>query len=517
MHTINVPYQRCLDLAVLLLAIFVPGSGVGKISRAIANPPSAQAASEQAQSSRHEPAIKLPQTQTNTSVLTETAKDAVLLIITPTAFAQTLQPYVQFKMKQLPTKLVTLESILSQQDSGDDAQKVKQFLFENWKHGKLRYALLVGDADVFPVRYMTLDRNTQAAWNIAFYPSDLYYGDLADRQQNFENWNGAQHDFHGDYFAEVCGEHNKEVDINFDQIDYLPEIAVGRWPVSTAQEAQRLARKTIDYHESLANQSENSTAAMLAISGWVDSRPTMDFIADAISNSFQVKKLYYADKDQKDSSIALPTSESFLQTAENGARLIFHAGHGSDHTWEKCFAQRDIPKLNNANHLPIMVSAGCSTARLATLPPYEPYLDKFGKHHVGTDHGEVFNMPPPAPACYQTGSYNSTGLGEQLLRKQAQGAVAYIGCNTGSQPCGLTLLKGFATSIKEQPTRNLGDHWVSAVHYYYHKENLSTLKPTRSWYPPSIYFQGMKFMLYGDPSLPMPLRSVNGNKQLSGN
>lgn len=25
--------------------------------------------------------------------------------------------------------------------------------------------------------------------------------------------------------------------------------------------------------------------------------------------------------------------------------------------------------------------------------------------------------------------------------------------------------------------------------------------PTAGWYPPSIFFQGMKFMLFGDPSL----------------
>jgi len=30
------------------------------------------------------------------------------------------------------------------------------------------------------------------------------------------------------------------------------------------------------------------------------------------------------------------------------------------------------------------------------------------------------------------------------------------------------------------------------------------LAPTSSWYPPSIFFQGMKFMLFGDPTLPLP-------------
>jgi hypothetical protein len=50
----------------------------------------------------------------------------------------------------------------------------------------------------------------------------------------------------------------------------------------------------------------------------------------------------------------------------------------------------------------------------------------------------------------------------------------------------------------------LGDCWVGAVRYYYDKEKLATLKPNADWYPPSIFFQGMKYMLFGDPSLQLP-------------
>jgi hypothetical protein len=42
------------------------------------------------------------------------------------------------------------------------------------------------------------------------------------------------------------------------------------------------------------------------------------------------------------------------------------------------------------------------------------------------------------------------------------------------------------------------------LQYYHEKEKLAALKPTTDWYPPSIFFQGMKYMLFGDPSLPLP-------------
>jgi hypothetical protein len=131
-------------------------------------------------------------------------------------------------------------------------------------------------------------------------------------------------------------------------------------------------------------------------------------------------------------------------------------------------------------------------------------VDVDGREHAGTNFGEVHEQPPPPPRPYQSGAYNMTGLGERLLRGGPEGAVAYIGCNTGSQPCALTLLEGFVKAIGQSPQPILGDCWTSAVTHYYETERLSELVPNDDWYPPSIFFQGMKFMLFGDPTLRLP-------------
>ena len=91
----------------------------------------------------------------------------------------------------------------------DDAERLKRFLFDAWQNERIGYVLLVGDADVLAVRYMTLDRITPAAFDYAFYPSDLYYSDLATRDGGFETWNARQDSFHAGYFGEVRGEKNK--------------------------------------------------------------------------------------------------------------------------------------------------------------------------------------------------------------------------------------------------------------------------------------------------------------------
>ena len=43
------------------------------------------------------------------------------------------------------------------------------------------------------------------------------------------------------------------------------------------------------------------------------------------------------------------------------------------------------------------------------------------------------------------------------------GAVAYIGCNTGGQPCGVTLLEGFVQALHDLPQPTLGECWTRAI------------------------------------------------------
>ena len=61
----------------------------------------------------------------------------------------------------------------------------------------------------------------------------------------------------------------------------------------------------------------------------------------------------------------------------------------------------------------------------------------------------------------------------------------------------------FFRSPRRDPDARLGDCWSAAIRYYYDKEGLDKIEPTKDWYPASIFFQGMKFMVFGDPTLPM--------------
>jgi len=435
----------------------------------------------------------------------EESEDATFIVVTPRRLRGSLSSYLTHKRRQLSTEFVALELVLKEADGADDPERLKRYLYDAWRNRGTRYVLLVGDADVLPVRYMVLDRVTPAAFDYAFYPSDLYYADVAKPDGSFDDWNARRDGFHAGYFGEVRGEKNKDDPINYDAVDYHPELAVGRWPVSTPKEARTVAAKTIRYERAIEKDRGVGLrrAALIAVGGWVDARGRMDRMAGKLPAGWTVEKRYYSDDKHKPGTPP-PNEEQLVTLINDGVGLLLHTGHGTDNRWEHCLSVKTLGRLDNADRLPIMLSAGCSTACLATLPPYEAYVDVEGAEHEGTNNGEVFTAPPPPPTPWPRGAHNKTGLGEQLLRCDLNGAVAYFGCNTGSQPCGITLLDGFVEALRTQKQPRLGDCWIGAVTYYYDREKLATLKPTESWYPASIFFQGMKFMLFGDPTLLMP-------------
>ncbi len=427
-----------------------------------------------------------------------------LLIVTPKALASGLKAFIPHKEARRPTEVVVLEQALPGWPGLDDAERLKRVIYLAWRDRGIGYVLLVGDADMVPVRYMVLDRATEPAFDYAFYPSDLYYADVAKPDGSFEDWNASKDGFHATYFGEVRGEKNKTDPINFDAIDYRPEIAVGRWPVGTPEEVQAVAAFAAAYEIAAEKGQLDRTAAFVHTAGWVDERARVDSWASRLPAGWTSEKRFYKDGNAAFDTKP-PTEEELVGLINGGIGLVLHAGHGNDDSWDGCLNEDSIQKLRPEGRV-IMMSAGCSTARFATLPPYEAYSDLSGVSHAGTNSGEIFKEPPPAPNCYAKDSYNRTGLGERLVRRGR--AVAYIGCNTGSQPCALTLAEGFvdgiAAAAKDNRTARIGDCWNHAVTYYWEHEKLAEIEPTESWYPASIFFQGMKFMLFGDPTLPVP-------------
>ncbi len=417
------------------------------------------------------------------------------VVVAPAGYREALAPLLAARAKVMPVEFACLEDLV-QVESGpadrrvDPPEAIKRALFARWKSSSIGYVLLVGDADTFPVRFMVLDRFTLAAANYAFYASDLYYADLANSAFEFEDWNGEREGFHARYFGEVRGESNKQDAINFDRISYVPEIAVGRWPVHSAQEAAALVKKTLAYTPAAAPH-----ALIVHADGWIDARErARAFASNLSSHGFVVETQIYGEE------ASAPTPERTLASLRGGTQLALHLGHGSAQGWHLCLGPAEQAALMQTAPA-VYCSIGCSTAHFVNEPPYQPYLDEAGVPHRGTNDGELFTAPPPPPHWLQPGAFDSTGFGAELVRAPGGGALVYIGCDTGAQPCALTLLDGFQGALRTPDANCVGDAWRIALGQYFQREKLATLEPNDDWYPPSIFFQGMKFVYFGDPTL----------------
>jgi hypothetical protein len=284
-----------------------------------------------------------------------------LAVIAPAEFRSALEPLLAARAKELPVEFVALEELLREELTQglsprspsaaasqpapvlDPPEAIKRALHRRWRAGTLGYALLVGDADTFPVRFLVLDRVTEPAFHFAFYPSDLYYADLARDDGSFDDWNGVRDGFHGRYFGEVRGEHHKQDPINFDGISYTPEIAVGRWPVHTAQETAALVEKTLAHRPSAAPR-----ARIVHADGWIDARGSARAMAEGLSaRGFRVETQIYGEEPESPQGRApeeagipfrggAPGPARTLDALRKGPELALHLGHGSEQGWHAC-------------------------------------------------------------------------------------------------------------------------------------------------------------------------------------
>lgn len=439
-----------------------------------------------------------------------------LLVVAPKEWIDSLSEFVDGKRALATIARCECVSIESLQDGheGDEAERLKRGLFARWKDGgdaRFDSVLLVGDMHVLPTRYMMLDRATKAACDVAFYPSDLYFADLADESGAFEDWNARTDGIHARYIGEVHGEAGKTGPIDADGCGLVPEIAVGRWPVASAEEAKAVAAKTVRHERAVAaarrdraTPSEawlacpSSPALVVACGEWIDNQARITAVADRLRPALGVACLSYFDTDRA----RQPDPGRVSDAMRTGPSLVLHTGHGEPEGWQHALRAADLAKSSDPARscLPVILSIGCSTAVVAPQPPYEAYRDADGGDHVGTNAGEVFADPPPPPACVQPRKFAHASIGARAVAMSDGGAVAYIGCVTGSQPCAHTLLDRFAQRLAEQPDAPIGQAWCHAVTRYVTDERLRELRPTADWYPPSIYFQPMKFVLLGDPT-----------------
>ncbi|MCF2139669.1 MAG: C25 family cysteine peptidase [Candidatus Lokiarchaeota archaeon] len=252
----------------------------------------------------------------------------------------------------------------------DTPEKLRNALISLAQQYSIKWLLLMGDTELIPIRYIynpdgIIVNDHEAVGNAYLKPTDFYYADLTG------DWN-----IDGDQYWGEDGIHN---DYNgLPEVDYFPELYVGRFPVDNVTELQDLVTKTMIYEQSL-----NPGVWMqryLAISGISD--PVSQFSGDSDGEDEAILNQYILDnfvQDQMDwrhleehTSAYTPPNDSrieplskaaVLDAVNQGQSIIAYAGHGSPTSFFSASAltTSDIPYLTNFNKTSFLYADACST------------------------------------------------------------------------------------------------------------------------------------------------------------
>ena len=140
--------------------------------------------------------------------------------------------------------------------------------------------------------------------------------------------------------------------VDFDG-DGLPDMAVGRLPVRTGEEATTVISKIINYEQGAGNSPRNALLVADRNDGF-DFEGASDELEALLPAAMGVEKIYrgsFASDAEAKSKL--------ISSLEQGASLVNYAGHGSVEILRGLLSSADAELLTNGVRLPFFISMTC--------------------------------------------------------------------------------------------------------------------------------------------------------------
>jgi hypothetical protein len=171
-----------------------------------------------------------------------TFDDYDYLIITSETLVETVENSEFFNWKtalgyNIKSVLVTDNEITSQPGI-DLAEKIRNFLRENYLSWGVEFVLLVGDYTTVPMRYCS----PNPYWLEGTVPTDTYYADLS--YPDSESWNSNDDNYYG-----VYGQDNP---------DFVADVYVGRIPTSDISKLEYTLEKITTFEKDTGDWKDNT-------------------------------------------------------------------------------------------------------------------------------------------------------------------------------------------------------------------------------------------------------------------
>ncbi|HEY66083.1 MAG TPA: hypothetical protein G4O02_16085, partial [Caldilineae bacterium] len=348
-----------------------------------------------------------------------------------------IQPLAAHRAGQgLRVKVVDVQDIYDEFNGGlPSAEAIRDFLayaYFNWQPPAPAYVLLVGDGTFDMRDYMGTGEPTYIPPYLEFV--DPWLGETASDNR----------------FVTIVGDDN------------LPDMAIGRLPVNSPEEATIMVNKIIDYEtnppsgdwdKQVLFVSDNPDAAG-------DFYALSDDAAAHIPEGYTINKVYYGQ-----THTTIDDARTAIVDGINAGQLfVNYIGHSAIQFWahEKLFRlDTEVPLLNNGGKLPVMLPMTC----------YDGYF-----HYPG---------------------YPS--LEESLVRWNGGGAVAaWAASGLGIAHGHDYLNRGFFDAVFQDGITRLG---------------LATIAGKLNLYTHSTAYRDLidTFNLLGDPALVLPVSPPTGS------
>ena len=352
------------------------------------------------------------------STLRSTRNQADYLLVGPREFLPAAEPLLALRESQsLRTRAVAIEDVRDTFGHGEPSPyALKAFLshaYHSWTRPSPRYVLLLGDATYDPKDYLRTGVRNRVP---PFIMRTSYLWTASDPA-----------------YAALNGD------------DLLPDLALGRLPAQTLEEARILVDKVVAFEA--AGRDFSGPAVLVADNPDAagDFEANANEIAATILAGRDVRKVFLSEKGAS-------TRTEITHALDRGASLLSYVGHGSIAVWasENVWNNLDVNNLAPQPQQPILLTMNC--------------LNGF------------FHFPP----------LNS--LAEQFLKAEGKGALAAF------SPSGLSL---------DQPAHLLHEALLAEIASGRHERLGDAVVAAQRTYADSGAFPELLsiYHLFGDPAL----------------
>jgi hypothetical protein len=252
-----------------------------------------------------------------------TTKPVKLVIITDTAFRKQLLPFYKWKtQKGYDLKILYKGAALA----GTTYAQLKDTLTSIYRSGTAEdpapeYLLIIGDVNRIP--------KSDETSNI----SDMYYGEF---------------DGGG---------------------DYIPEMFIGRIPVSDTNEVKAVVSKIIQYEKfEFADTNKFYNRALVTAGNDVTYATNMNGqLSYALNNYLRSSNKIGEYHFYYPQSANATTEDSIKKIFKNGISFVNYTGHGDATGWlDPSIKSKDVDSLKNRNMYPFIISNACRTAQYSS-------------------------------------------------------------------------------------------------------------------------------------------------------